>query len=358
MADRTDPLCGGRRRRARPGGGAAADGTVRELGTEEFIELVAADLAREALPADVPVVLAVPFAADGLLDLPRRLADRIGRTVWAHSGRVTVESAPGEAATIDVVRTPKTPRGDWIASDPGLGPDPDDDVPAWHHEVVSRALVSALTGRQIGRASHHPAEFAEDFEEDDRHLDRMGTFVHDDPATDRLSGAYDLPRPGPEDRAYRLDMHGRPGALILAMRDGTTRDIDEREAGPWLRRRKSLTTLPKDHWVDLVVCWSGRPATAPYPGRAPLPTPTTAPSSPIPWPPSPWASTWPTPPGARYVWPTAPRAPARPTAGTSAPCSPTPGAAATPGPWPAPNRTTTDSTGWPRTPGSAPATPR
>ncbi len=235
------------------------DGTVRELGTEEFIELVAADLAREDLPADVPVVLAVPFAADGLLDLPRRLADRIGRTVWAHSGRVTVESAPGEAATIDVVRTPKTPRGDWIASDPGLGPDPDDDVPAWHHEVVSRALVSALTGRQIGRASHHPAEFAEDFEEDDRHLDRMGTFVHDDPATDRLSGAYDLPRPGPEDRAYRLDMHGRPGALILAMRDGTTRDIDEREAGPWLRRRKSLTTLPKDHWVDLVVCWSGAP---------------------------------------------------------------------------------------------------
>ncbi|XXZ51909.1 lonely Cys domain-containing protein [Streptomyces cavourensis] len=235
------------------------DGTVRELGTEEFTELVAADLAREALPADTPVVLAVPFAADGLLDLPRRLADRIGRTVWAHSGRVTVESAPGEAATIDVVRTPKTPRGDWIASAPGLGPDPDDDVPAWHHEVVSRALVSALTGRQIGRASHHPAEFAEDFEEDDRHLDRMGTFVHDDPATDRLSGAYDLPRPGPEDRAYRLDMHGRPGALILAMRDGTTRDIDEREAGPWLRRRKSLTTLPQDHWVDLVVCWSGAP---------------------------------------------------------------------------------------------------
>ncbi|WP_167372570.1 lonely Cys domain-containing protein, partial [Streptomyces nanshensis] len=235
------------------------DGTVRELDIEEFTELVAADLAREALPADVPVVLAVPFAADGLLDLPRRLADRTGRTVWAHSGRVTVESAPGEAATIDVVRTPKTPRGDWIASAPGLGPDPDDDVPAWHHEVVSRALVSALTGRQIGRASHHPAEFAEDFEEDDRHLDRMGTFVHDDPATDRLSGAYDLPRPGPEDRAYRLDMHGRPGALILAMRDGTTRDIDEREAGPWLRRRKSLTTLPKDHWVDLVVCWSGAP---------------------------------------------------------------------------------------------------
>ncbi|MFW3463110.1 lonely Cys domain-containing protein [Streptomyces microflavus] len=245
------------------------DGTVRELGIEEFVELVAADLAHEALPPGTPVVLAVPFAADGYLDLPRRLADRTGRTVWAHSGRITVESAPGEASTIDVVRTPKAPRGDWIASDPGLGPD-DDDTPGWHHEVVSRALVSALSGRQIGRASHHPAEFARDFEDDDRHLDRMATFVHDHPATGRTSGELDLPRPGPEDRAYRLDLHGSPGSLTLALRDGTTRDIDEREAGPWLRRRKSLTTLPEDHWVDLVVCWSGAPrdSAVPKPGTA------------------------------------------------------------------------------------------
>ncbi|CAD5987985.1 protein of unknown function [Streptomyces sp. KY75] len=246
------------------------DGTVRELGIEEFVELVAADLAREALPPGTPVVLAVPFAADGYLGLPRRLADRTGRTVWAHSGRITVESAPGEASTIDVVRTPKTPRGDWIASDPGLGPDTDDDTPGWHHDVVSRALVSALSGRQIGRASHHPAEFARDFEDDDRHLDRMATFVHDHPATGRTSGEYDLPRPGPEDRAYRLDLHGSPGSLTFALRDGTTRDIDEREAGPWLRRRKSLTTLPDDHWVDLVVCWSGAPrdSAVPEPGTA------------------------------------------------------------------------------------------
>ncbi|MYR96708.1 lonely Cys domain-containing protein [Streptomyces sp. SID4937] len=246
------------------------DGSVRELGVEEFVELVAADLAREALPPDTPIVLAVPFAADGYLDLPRRLADRTGRTVWAHSGRITVESAPGDPSTIDVVRTPKTPRGDWIASEPGLGPDTDDDGPDWHHDVVTRALVSALSGRQIGRASHHPAEFARDFEEHDRHLDRMATFVHDHPATGRTSGEYDLPRPGPEDRAYRLDLHGSPGSLTLALRDGTTRDVDEREAGPWLRRRKSLTTLPEDHWVDLVVCWSGAP------GDSAVPRPSTA----------------------------------------------------------------------------------
>ncbi|WP_143663955.1 lonely Cys domain-containing protein, partial [Streptomyces sp. rh34] len=246
------------------------DGTTRELDVDVFVELVAADAAREALPPGTPIVLAVPFAADGYLDLPRRLADRTGLTVWAHTGRVTVESAAGAASTIDVVRSPGVPRGDWIASGPGWGPDSDEDVPDWHHEVVSRAIVSALSGRQIGRASHHPAEFARDFEDHDRHLDRMPTFVHDHPATGRISGEWDLPRPGPEDEAYRLDMHGSPGSLVFALRDGSTRDVDEREAGPWLRRRKSLTTLPKHHWVDLVVCWSGAP------GDSAVPAPNTA----------------------------------------------------------------------------------
>ncbi|MYS26331.1 lonely Cys domain-containing protein, partial [Streptomyces sp. SID7804] len=235
------------------------DGSTRELRVDEFVELVAADIAREGLPQGTPVVLAVPFAADGYLDLPRRLADRTGLTVWAHSGEATLSSAPGSASTVDTVRRPGVPRGDWIASPPGLGPDTDDDVPDWHHEVVTRPIVSSATGRQIGRASHHAAEYARDFEDDDRHLDRMSTFVHLYPATGRLSKEYDLPRPGPEDTAYRLDMHGEPGRLQLAMRDGSVRLVDEREAGPWLRRRKSLASLPKDHWIDLVVCWSGAP---------------------------------------------------------------------------------------------------
>ncbi|WP_221354057.1 lonely Cys domain-containing protein [Streptomyces beigongshangae] len=243
------------------------DGTTRDLDIDEFVELVAADVAREALPPGTPVVLAVPFAGNGYLDLPRKLADRTGLTVWARSGDVSVSSVSGAASTINVVRSPSRqyPLGDWVASDPGLAPDPDDDVPDWYRDVVSRPIVSARTGRQIGRASHHPAEFARAFEDHDRHLDRMSTFVHDYPATDRVSQEYDLPRPGPEDRAYRLDMHGTPGALVLALEDGSTRDVDEREAGPWLRRRKSLTTLPEDHWVDLVVCWSGSPADSAVP---------------------------------------------------------------------------------------------
>ncbi|MGW2539053.1 lonely Cys domain-containing protein, partial [Streptomyces sp. NPDC001499] len=244
------------------------DGSTRELDVDEFVELVAADVAGETLAQGTPLVLAVPFAADAYLDLPRKLADRTGRTVWAHSGEVTLSSAPGAASTIDIVRRPGVPQGDWIASVPGLAPDPDDDAPAWHREVVTRPIVSSLTGKQIGRASHHPAEYAEHFEQEGRHFDRMTTFVHHYPATGGTSREHDLPRPGPEDTAYRLDMHGEPGVLQLAMRDGGVRLVDEREAGPWLKRRKSLASLPDDHWIDMVVCWSGAPkgSAVPAPG--------------------------------------------------------------------------------------------
>ncbi|NEB21425.1 lonely Cys domain-containing protein, partial [Streptomyces coelicoflavus] len=234
------------------------DGTTRDLDVDEFTELVAADVARERLPKDTPLVLAVPFAGDQYLALPRTLADRTGLTVWAHSGEVTLGS-DGGVSTVDTVRRAGSPEGDWTASEPGLAPDPDDDVPEWHHRVATRPIVSALTGRQIGRASHHAAEWAADFEDDDRHLDRMTTYVHYYPATGLVSAERELPRPGPEDTAYRLDAHGSPGHLHLAMRDGTVRPVDGREAGGWLRRRKSLSNLPKDHWIDFVVCWSGAP---------------------------------------------------------------------------------------------------
>lgn len=154
-------------------------------------------------------------------------------------------------------------------------------MPDWYHQVVTCPIVSALTGKQIGRASHHAEEWANDFEDDDRHLDRMTTYVHYYPATGRISTEHELPRPGAENAAYRLDMHGSPGRLHLAMRDGTVRPVDEREAGPWLRRRKSLSTLPKDHWIDFVVCWSGAPGTALSPcRRTRRATPTPARSSP------------------------------------------------------------------------------
>ncbi|MBK3590236.1 hypothetical protein JHN49_44045, partial [Streptomyces sp. MBT57] len=41
--------------------------------------------------------------------------------------------------------------------------------------------------------------------------------------------------------------------------DRSSRTVDRDEATGWLRRRKSLTSLPQDHWVDLVICHSGAP---------------------------------------------------------------------------------------------------
>ncbi|MFC7512680.1 hypothetical protein ACFQV4_30540 [Streptomyces thermocarboxydus] len=147
----------------------------------------------------------------------RASSDRTGLTVWAHSGEVTLSSDHG-VSTVDTVRRTGAPEGDWTASEPGLAPDPDDEVPDWYHQVATCPIVSALTGKQIGRASHHAGEWATDFEDDDRHLDRMTTYVHYYPATGRISAEHELPRPGAETAAYRLDVHGSPGRLHLAMR--------------------------------------------------------------------------------------------------------------------------------------------
>ncbi|MEK8171931.1 hypothetical protein NKH77_28910 [Streptomyces sp. M19] len=87
-------------------------------------------------------------------------------------------------------------RGDWIASVPGMAPDPGENVPDWYERVVTRAIVSALTGKQIGRAVHHAAEYAEKFEDHSSHLDQMATFVHYNVATKTLSKEYDLPARG------------------------------------------------------------------------------------------------------------------------------------------------------------------
>ncbi|MGI5048473.1 hypothetical protein ACM9HD_34320, partial [Streptomyces sp. JAC25] len=64
------------------------DGSTRELDVDECVELVAADAAGETRAQGTPLVLAIPFAADAYPDLPRKPADRTGRTGWAHRGEV------------------------------------------------------------------------------------------------------------------------------------------------------------------------------------------------------------------------------------------------------------------------------
>ncbi|MGO4754322.1 lonely Cys domain-containing protein, partial [Streptomyces sp. 2MCAF27] len=65
------------------------DRSTRDVGIEEFVELVAADVARAGLPPGTPIVVAVPFLGR-YGPLLQKLADRTGLVVWSHSGEVKV----------------------------------------------------------------------------------------------------------------------------------------------------------------------------------------------------------------------------------------------------------------------------
>ncbi|MFD7003539.1 lonely Cys domain-containing protein, partial [Streptomyces mirabilis] len=238
------------------------DGKAVDLGVDEFVELVAVDPALRGRPAGAPVVLAVPFVGDRYQELPRKLADATGRIVWAHSGRVQRHPDPGADSTIAVVRQDGLPHGSWIEVAPGLAPDADDSAPGWHREVLTQPIISTLTGRQIGRSLLHPGALAGRRENAYSRLDRMTRFAHFNPATGTFSAMLPLQDPGPKDKAYHLVGHGLPGLMELPLTDGGTKVVGRREAGQWLRRRKSLSSLPGDHWIDMMVCYSAAPPDA------------------------------------------------------------------------------------------------
>lgn len=80
------------------------DGREVLIDFEEFAELVALDVRRQKLRRGTPIVLAIPFAGDGLLDGPRLLAHRTGMTVFAHSAEVGLAQPDGTVSTALVVR--------------------------------------------------------------------------------------------------------------------------------------------------------------------------------------------------------------------------------------------------------------
>ncbi|MET8565736.1 hypothetical protein ABZV75_36210 [Streptomyces flaveolus] len=74
-----------------------------------------------ALPADVPIILVMTGGGAHGLELPRLIAARTGREVWAHSGTLRLEPSPdGRSVRITVVKgDPTRPDGVWVRSLPG-----------------------------------------------------------------------------------------------------------------------------------------------------------------------------------------------------------------------------------------------
>ncbi|WP_338000810.1 lonely Cys domain-containing protein [Streptomyces bingchenggensis] len=248
------------------------DRSTLEVDVEEFVELVAADVAREKLPPGTPIVVAVPFLGR-YGPLLQELADRTGLVVWPHSGEVKVSPLAGGKGRIDtVVGRPGVPKGAWFPLRPGQGPVLHAGLPDWYRNVVMWPMVSEAIGEQMGHSSFRPTEYAETFEANERHSDRMTTYVDFRFASETVSPEQELPRPAPEGSpfpeadALRISAHGIPGYMAVAVRSGDRvyyRTLDKDEAAAWVAWL--VSGLPKDRWIDLACCClaspkdSGRP---------------------------------------------------------------------------------------------------
>lgn len=102
-----------------------------------------------------------------------------------------------------------------------MAPDPDDAPADWYPKVLTRAIISALTGKHIGRSLHKEDDFT--LTQHSSYLDQMTTYVHVNPATGGVSVERPLPRPepGPGEEPfgdpYALDAHAEPGGVTVPM---------------------------------------------------------------------------------------------------------------------------------------------
>ncbi|NEE28356.1 lonely Cys domain-containing protein, partial [Streptomyces sp. SID7982] len=251
------------------------DGSQAEAAQDVVTELLAMDPVLSGLPEDVPVLLAVPYAGEGGLELPRGLADGLGREVWSTSG--TVHLTPrGDRIDISLLHEvdrqgdPVAPRGDFIRSRPGevSAHDPAD-VPAWERHLVSFTVVSDEDGHpQVGRVYLD----ADDLARRERHarvVHRMNRLVRVLPGSDLafppvpISGGA-----APGEKAHHLVLHHLPEAAAMPQEDGSTYRASPAETVRALRRRPSVQRLGSRDWIYTFACWAGRAYDGPLPSPA------------------------------------------------------------------------------------------
>ncbi|WP_211301846.1 lonely Cys domain-containing protein, partial [Streptomyces sparsogenes] len=253
----------------------ALGSTTRTVSAERFVAEVLKDQELAGLPADAPIVLAMPYAGDGEQYLARLLAERTGRTVWAHSGDARLMTTPDGRLAVAVFTASERPVGSWFPVPPGMLPDADDTADTddgsdedWHEDVLSSPVGSELTGLQIGRASYPPDHLAVR-EEDFRHLDQVTKYVHANFATGTLSKTFPLePAARGKLKAF-FAAHGGAGYTSFALHDGEKHTAWGDAGAKWLKKRRSFTGLLKDKedWLGLVMCQAGSPKDSAVPSR-------------------------------------------------------------------------------------------
>ena len=263
--------------RLAPGGVQTSDG--RELSYEEFAEKLGHDPELAKLPRNVPVVLAIPYAGAQYLELMRVVATRLGRRVWAPSGdgRLRYDDDLGTHVPTLMVRDTGGWNGDWVPFDP-----PPVSAPFLDREWTS------LDGRTFrdSEVASRPLVF-------DRR-ERFGRMSMDDDMARRerlLRGFYDKRQlihyvatgegdkhvstePFTPDRAiYKYYGHGIPGALALALSDGTTVWLSAADGGRYIGGLREVGELPAGHRIGLEVCYGLSAGDPLYPQEEGRPVP-------------------------------------------------------------------------------------
>ncbi|MGW5677974.1 lonely Cys domain-containing protein [Streptomyces sp. NPDC003860] len=247
-----------------PGGAGQAwlpDGRV--FGPDALAELLAADPELAGLPADVPVLLVLPYGGDGDQRLLRTLAHRLGRVVWGTSGdtRMVPDGDRHVPALAD--RVPGAAVGSWLPADPAL-PAPSDEDREFtsvdgallrESEIDARPFTDDRD-RQLGRTSVPRTPQARRNEERFRRFRHLRKLVHLTPAAGRVQDGSEEPISPPPSAVFVYAGHGEPGRLHVALKDGRTYWLGKLEAVRYLSGLHEVRNLSRGGRIHLEVCWS------------------------------------------------------------------------------------------------------
>ncbi|WP_230543806.1 lonely Cys domain-containing protein, partial [Streptomyces griseus] len=239
-------------------------GFSRSVSPEVLRELLALDPELTGQAADVPLLLHVERAAATDLELPRRIADRLGRQVWATAGRAGIgrlPGTPGGSMLLLLDEVDRAPRAQWLLSSPATSPasppTPSDDgiaaVSIGHGGPGATGYISMdLASDSDGGWSRTLAHSG---------LGSVTVYTHQ-----RNGYGFGRPAPAPVPwvelnlaQPYFANNHGLPGAVMWHTSLGERRDDGPRFART-LARRRSLASLDPEHPVVLLICYA---ATAP-----------------------------------------------------------------------------------------------
>ncbi|WP_371934435.1 lonely Cys domain-containing protein [Streptomyces glycanivorans] len=235
-------------------------GFARPVPPEVLNELMALDRGLAGRPG--PLLLHVARSEAASLDLPRGLADRLGREVWATTGRSAIGRLPGapdRSVVLLLDEEKQAPRGQWFANTPATDltshPDAADgqisSLSVAHHGNRSTGYISmdladsddggwsrTLTHSRLGTVTSYTFQ--------------RTSYDATQPTTPVPWVELNLPTP------YFPNNHGLPGSVMWHTPQGERTD-DGPQFARRLARRRSLASLAPEHPVVLLVCYAAAP---------------------------------------------------------------------------------------------------